>query len=230
MSRLGKNLDPELLQARWFLGGIEPEQFVAIAVAALEQGFDGVALRQLAGLSRPTLNDLGTLPARVFADMGLKPIQQDEAVALLLARGEPSTSPVISALQQAFPDFQERWNKHVASWGGNPAGSYLDMAEFVYFVVEDVYEKGNLNEARRVFQLLEKFLVEADQDTRNFICLGFFETLQNFASWRPEGNKVYEQFFGPMSTKVWSELQAMWAGKSSLMDVIRAEQKTNNPR
>jgi predicted NAD/FAD-binding protein len=99
------------------------------------------------------------------------------------------------------------------------------MAEFVHFVVEDVYEKGNLDETRRVFQLLEKLLVESDQETRTFICLGFSETLQNFASWRPEGNKVYEQFFGPMSTKVWSELQTMWTGKSSLMDVIRAEQE-----
>jgi hypothetical protein len=44
---------------------IEPEQFVAIAVSALEQGFDGTALRQLAGLSRPTSRDLGTLPERV---------------------------------------------------------------------------------------------------------------------------------------------------------------------
>lgn len=45
------------------------------------------------------------------------------------------------------------------------------------------------------------------------------------ASHRPQGNKAYEQFFGPMSKKVWSELQKMWAGKSSLMDVIRAEQE-----
>ena len=226
MDTLGSNLDPELLQARWVLGGIEPEQFVEIAVSALKQGFDGTALQQLAGLTRPTMSDLGTLPARVFAGMGLKPIDQDEAIALLLARGEPSTSPVISTLRQGFPDFSGRWKKHIALWGGNPAGSYNDMAEFVHFVVEDVYEKGNLDETRRVFQLLEKLLVDADQETRNLIVLGFFETLQNVASHRPQGNKVNEQFFGPMSKKVWSELQRMWAGKSSLMDVIRAEQRS----
>jgi hypothetical protein len=157
--------------------------------------------------------------------MGLRPIDRDEAVALLLARGEPSTSPVVSTLRQAFPDFSERWKQHIAWWGGNPAGSYNDMAEFVHFVVEDVYEKGNLDETRRTFQLLEKLLVEADQETRNLIGLGFFENLQNVASWRPQGNKAYEQFFGPISKKVWSELQTTWAGKSSLMDVVRAEQK-----
>ena len=103
------------------------------------------------------------------------------------------------------------------------------MAEFVQFVVEDVYEKGNLNETRRVFEHLERLLAEADQETRNLIGLGFFEALQNFASWRPHGNKVYEQFFGPMSRRAWDELQTMWAGKSSLMDVIRAEQKPKTP-
>src|ERR1700674_5539529 len=103
MSGLGSNFDPELFQARWVLGGIDPKQFVELAVYALEHGFDGTALRQLAGLSRPTSTDLGNLPARVFADMGLKPIDRDQAVALLLARGDPSTSPVISTLRQAFP-------------------------------------------------------------------------------------------------------------------------------
>jgi hypothetical protein len=225
MSGLGSKLDPELLQARWILGGIDAEQFVELAVSALERGFGGSALQQLAGLSPPTSKDLGNLPARVFADMGLRPIDRDEAVALLLARGEPSTSPVISTIRQAFPDFSDRWKQHVAWWGGNPAGSYNDMAEFVHFVVEDVYEKGNFDETRRIFQLLEKLLVEADPETRNLIGLGFFENLQNVASWRPQGNKVYEEFFGPISKTVWRELQTMWAGKFSLMDVIRAEQK-----
>jgi hypothetical protein len=225
MSGSGSNLDPELLQARWVLGGVEPEQLVAIAVSAPEQGFDGTALQQLAGLSRPTLSVLGTLPERVFAAMSLKPINQDEAVARLLARGEPSTSPGISTLRQAFPDFEERWKKHVASWGGNSAGSYNDMGEFVRFVIEDLDEKEKLDETRRVFQVLENLLVEGDRETRDLIGLGFFEALQNVASHRPQGNKVYEQFVGPMSRKVWNELQKMWAGKSSLMDVIRAEQK-----
>jgi hypothetical protein len=207
------------------LGGIDPGEFVDLAVYALEHGFDGTALQQLGGLSRPTSRDLGDLPRRMFADMGLKTIDRDQAVALLIARGQPSTSPIVSTLRQAFPDFSDRWKKHITWWHGSPAGSYMDMAEFVHFVVEDVYEKGNLDETHRIFQLLEKLLVEADQQTRDLIGYGFFETLQNFASWRPHGNKAYEQFFGPLSKQVWSELQAMWAGKSSLMDVIRAERK-----
>lgn len=139
-----------------------------------------------------------------------------------------ATNAVIPRLREAFPAFSERWKKHVESWGGNPAGSYNDMAEFVLFTVEDLYEKGKLEDTRRVFDLLEQLLVGADQETRNLIGLGFFETLQNFASWRPGGNEVYVRFFGPISQRIWAELQRMWAGKSSLADVIRAERKESS--
>lgn len=65
MGGLESNLDPELLQARWVLGGIDPKKFVELAVSALEQGFDGTALRQIAGLTLPTLADLGN-PGAIF--------------------------------------------------------------------------------------------------------------------------------------------------------------------
>jgi hypothetical protein len=99
------------------------------------------------------------------------------------------------------------------------------MAEFVSFVIEDLYEKDRIDEVRRAFQLLEMLFVEGNQQTRDIVGLGFFESLQNVASWTPYGNKVFEQFLGPTSKQVWREIRIMWVGKSSLMDVVRAEQR-----
>lgn len=229
MSESKHKLDVQVLQAKWVLGGVEPEQLVQAAVAALERGFHGTALRQLAGLSHPASQDLGTLPERAFAEMSLKPCSANEAVSLLLDRDEPRTSPVISSFRRAFPDFLHRWGKYIARGGGNSSGRYVDMAELVHFVVEDVYEKGNLDETRRVFDFVEQQLYRADEETTNLIGLGFFETLQCFASWRPGGNGVYEQFLGSTSRRIWEDLQTMWAGKSSLADVIRAERKAEEP-
>jgi len=220
-------LDPQLLQARWVLGAVGAEELVNQAGLALEQGFDGNALRQLAGLVRPALPNLGLLPERAFAEMGLKPCDRDQALSLVIASGLPQTSPTIHALVEAFPDFSNRWRKHLAYWNGEPAGHYTDMAEFVHFVVEDLYEKGNLNETQRAFDCVEKLFAEGNQATRDLIGLGFFETLQNFASWRPYGNAAFERFFGPMSARVWKEIRQPWAGKSSLMDVIRAERNNS---
>jgi hypothetical protein len=100
------------------------------------------------------------------------------------------------------------------------------MAEFVHFVIEELYERANLDEVRRVFDCFEAPFAEGSQETKDLIRLGFFETLQNVASWRPYGNAVFEPFFGPMSKQVWKEITRTWRGKSSLMDVLRAERKT----
>ena len=82
MTGFGSNLDWEVLQARWVLGGMEAQEFVDLAIYALQQGLDGPALQQIAGLSSPTSRDLGNLPDRVFFDMGQQPIDKDGAVAL----------------------------------------------------------------------------------------------------------------------------------------------------
>jgi hypothetical protein len=88
--------DPELLQVRWILGGLRPEDLVSQSFSALQVGFSGVALQQLAGLVNPTLADLGTLPARAFAEMGLKPIDRQGAVDFLIVRGGFSRNDKIS--------------------------------------------------------------------------------------------------------------------------------------
>jgi hypothetical protein len=137
------------------------------------------------------------------------------------------TGATVLTLVDRFPAFSPRWRKHLEYWKGKPAGQYNDMGEFVHFVVEDLYEKGNLDEMRRVFDCLEKLFTEGNQETRDLIGIGFFETLQNFASWRPYGNTVFEPFFGPMSKEVWKEIKRIWHGKSSLMDVIRAERSAS---
>ena len=225
MTAAENKINPQLLQARWVLGSLSADELVSQAVLALEQGFDGTALRQLAGFVKPSPRDLGALPERAFAEMGLQHCDKDQAVALLIARGPTLTSQTICTLVEAFPDFSGRWRNHLANWGGEPAGSYNDMSEFVHFVVEDLYERGKLHEIGRVFQLLEKLFAEGDQTTRDLIGLGFFETMQNFASWRPYGNKVFEEFLGPMSKQCWEEIRRQWAGKSSLMGVIRPERR-----
>jgi hypothetical protein len=152
-----EKFDAQLLQARWVLGGIRSENWPDLAATALELGFDGRGLQQIAGLLKPTVADLANLPEQAFIDMGLQPMDEDKAIDLLIDREIPFTNSVIPKLVNAFPAFSNRWRKHVAEWGGEPAGSYNDMSQFVHFVVDDLYDEGNLNETRRAFRLLEVF-------------------------------------------------------------------------
>lgn len=220
------NFDPELLHARWLLGGVGPDELTNQAEVALTQGFDGPALRQLAGLIRPALHNLDTLPDRAFLEMGLEPLDKEQAVNLMLARGMPSVSGTIAVLVETFPSFSKRWRQHVALWAGEPGGGrnhlaeLAVMAQFVVFVVEDLYEKGELDETRRVFECFEALLVQGNEEDRDFIGVAFFETLLAFTASRPNGSTAFEHFLGPMSQQVWKANQRIWRGKSNLMDVI----------
>ena len=104
--------DPELLQARWVLGGLNAEELSVQATVALQRGFTGNALQQLAGLCRGARRDLDDLPERAFGEMGLEPIDKQQAVDLLIARGEPSTSTTIPSLRDAFPAFSRLFSSN----------------------------------------------------------------------------------------------------------------------
>src|SRR5262249_778869 len=146
---------------------------------ALDQGFDGTALRQLAGLMNPTQRDLGHLPDRALAEMGVHPCDKDGAVSILVSCGASLTGETMLILVETFPAFLPRWRKHLEWWQGEPAGQYNDMAEFTRFVIEDLYEKRDFDQVQRVFDCLEGLFTGGNQETRDLIGLGFYESLQN---------------------------------------------------
>ena|ERR1700731_593577 len=79
------NLDS--VNAQWSLGLYPPEKMPMLAVWALEQGFDGPALRELAGLTNPTRSCEGALIERALRELGKEPLDSFNAgrvLALLL--------------------------------------------------------------------------------------------------------------------------------------------------
>ena len=90
-SRAGKprSLDLGEMEAKHFLGDLDPEEIPGIALQALGAGYDGPALLELARLSSPTAQDAGELFDRALEEMGRPPLPRDEAglrVARSIAR------------------------------------------------------------------------------------------------------------------------------------------------
>jgi len=127
-------------------------------------------------------------------------------------------------LLDACPGFRLRWEEHVAYWNGEPAGVYLDIAEFVHFLI-DAFDNDDLATIDVAFILLEKFLVEGDADAKGIATVGIIETLQNAASWKPFGAKAFLPYLRPESRIAWDAIDRLWEGKTSLADVIRAERR-----
>ena len=132
---------------------------------------------------------------------------------------------VMPRLVADFPRFRPRWERHLELWKGEPAGGYNDIVQFAHFVVEDLYPNGNSEDLQRAFDLMERWLVNGNQNLRELIAIGFLEDVQNVASWQAFGKEVFIPFLGPQSRQAWNEIERIWADKTSLMEVVRDELK-----
>ncbi len=126
----------------------------------------------------------------------------------------------LDACQAAKPD----WEEHIRFWEGESAGYYNDIAVFAHHLVR-CYERSQTESFMRAFQLVERLIVEGDDDTQGVMIVGLLENLQNIASWESFGSAVFEPYLGTRSLAAWRKLRSVWEGKNSLADVIRAQAK-----
>lgn len=131
-------------------------------------------------------------------------------------------SQVMSLVLTRCPGFKPTWEKHQKLWQGEEAGLYNDLAEFATFIV-DSYARQEIEQIVAAFVAVEELLVDGDEEVQTAAAIGFLEDIQNIGSNRPFGAAVFVQWLGPKSKVAWAEIEEMWQGKSSLMDVLRAE-------
>jgi len=76
-------MDLDSIVAEWYLGLYPPEKMPMLAAWALEQGFDGAALRELAGRTNATYSDERGLIERALRELGQEPLDLSNAGRLL---------------------------------------------------------------------------------------------------------------------------------------------------
>ena len=109
--------------------------------------------------------------------------------------------------------------------GGDERGSYNDAAEFARYLVES-YNRGDTAEFEAAFATIEKLINEGDEDTRGVAIVGVLEYIQTNAS-HSCGSDVFVQWLGPESRAAWADIAQTWSGKTSFMDVLRAERRAS---
>jgi hypothetical protein len=82
--------NPDLFVARWYCSKVGPEDMPKFAADALEAGYDGPALRRLAGLSKPTAAEVGDLFQRALGEIGTVTILSKEQAVWSLSRSTAS--------------------------------------------------------------------------------------------------------------------------------------------
>jgi hypothetical protein len=85
ISKLDK-FDPAKLAVLYYFGDLQYWKLPAIAIEALSNGYDGIALRKLAGWTNPIGSDFHPQDAELaFKEMGINSITKDEARLILAA-------------------------------------------------------------------------------------------------------------------------------------------------
>lgn len=138
----------------------------------------------------------------------------------MIQRGE-----IVPRLLEACPSARSAWDEHLASWGGEEPGIYNDTAIFAHHM-NSALKAGDTHEFEAFFRALEDFLTVGDADTKKVTVVGVIETLQNVASHEPPRYQAFERWLGPLARQAWSDVERMWSGKESLMDVLRSERRS----
>jgi hypothetical protein len=104
------------------------------------------------------------------------------------------------------------WEK---TWKRSDFLNYGTIAEIGAELIEDVAKGKNLCRVKAVFEDIEEILDGASIETRSLIGAGMFEAMQNHGlfMFKPKQMDTMDDFFGPLSLKLWQDLIEDWHGK-----------------
>lgn len=93
--------------------------------------------------------------------------------------------------------------KHLADPLHSVYGALGDLAVYV----AEKYQRGDLTELPRIFNLIERLHKDGDEFVKEAATIGFLESLQN----RSSNAEEYVQFLGPESKRWWDILNDFWS-------------------
>ena len=92
--------------------------------------------------------------------------------------------------------------------GAKPLTSALWGLNICDWLIEE-FERGNCEAVRLALQSIEELLREGGREVRES-GLGFLQSLREAASPKPCGVEALVEFFGPETSRLWMESNAIW--------------------
>ncbi len=128
---------------------------------------------------------------------------------------DPVTS-VMPALLESCSSFHNAWDLHLAEWGDEERGVYIDVGVFSDHLV-GLLERGDTQEFPAVFDTVERLLREGDDDVVNVVKIGFLEDLGNIAANRHDWPFAarFREWFGPATNDAWDDIHRFWGTSDS---------------
>jgi hypothetical protein len=177
--------DPHLTAAEWYLGSLSPERLTEFARTALEQGYDGKNLAQLALLVKPTKRDVDALIAGGLRELGVTfPLTKDEAALWMLTSIKASASSaditsvnLVGKLLSALPELEKQYAEELKEYSGLP-GNYWVFAVILKSVLIEQIAMGKITDfVCRYSAFIEQVCSGKDHEAINVLWSEIFEWL-----------------------------------------------------
>jgi hypothetical protein len=123
-----------------------------------------------------------------------------------------TAAEIIAGFLDVCPGIGPAWREHLECWAGNPERGIFNDAAVIARHIVDSFERGDVSEFPAVFALLERCLAEGDDTARELAVVGIIEDIQNIATHRHFGPRVFCAWLGPESQAAWDELCGFWQG------------------
>lgn len=118
---------------------------------------------------------------------------------------------MMTPLLRACPSFQGEWDEFLEEWTEEAEKPlYLALARLAHHLVS-MLEAQDTAGLTRVFEIVERWLVEGDAFVREATTVGLLEDLQNTNFHRSTAPSDFERFLLPQSLEWWRRVDRFWS-------------------
>jgi|SRR5580704_10573828 hypothetical protein len=177
--------DPHLTAAEWYLGGLDAESLPEFAREALEHGYNGRNLAELATLTKPTKRDVERFVDGALREVGVgAPLSEDEAALWILGsvKGNANSSNItaltfVGKLLAALPELEKPFLEEVKSSYGLPGNYCVAFAILRPAIMEQIATEEVTDFGLRFSSFIEEVCNSGDTEAINVLWIELFEWL-----------------------------------------------------
>jgi hypothetical protein len=177
--------DPHLTAAEWYLGTLGSEELPEFARTALEKGYDGKNLAQLAVLVKPTKRDVDPLIAGAFRELAVTfPATKNEAALWMVTSVKARASSVditsvnlVGKLLSALPELDKQYTEELKEYNGLPGNYWVFAVIFKPALIKQITTGEITDFVRRCSAFIEQVCSGKDREAINVLWIEIFEWL-----------------------------------------------------
>ena len=118
---------------------------------------------------------------------------------------------VMPLLLETCPSFYDKWAEH-RKYRNEEQFMYEDLTALAHHVVE-LLREGKTEEFSSIFEVVERLIIEGDDEVQEAIVIGLLEDIQNISLNTKLDPERFVTYLKPQTIYWWNQLNDFWSCK-----------------